>query len=298
MLLTLFFFVMSFKLNRWIPLIAGVLLLSCTKQGQEGTAEDANVKALIVSETRTTIDRSTGAVERKYFFVYVYRFDDSGLLESQYFEVEGAISHGWQYYHYGENLIIEHYGYEDTHSSDEIIYLDKDGRATEIGLRFVEDQDDACVYTMFYDAQGRLSRYETKSRVFDGKLILQRDDIEWDDRDRIVKVTTTLSPPDEPETETASVYEYTDYPNPLINGRYSFWSAGPAGKMSAKGLLQKHCAYLRKRALESNGNECEYDYSFDSKGRIVRSYSIYHDNRIGKDTYYECNHIYITSDNE
>lgn len=291
---------MSFKLNRWIPLIAGVLLLSCTKQGQEGSAEDANVSALAFSGTMTDIDRSTGAVERKSFRVSVYRFDDSGLLESLYSEVEGTLSHSWEYYHYGENLTIEHYGYEDTHSSDEIFYLDKDGRVTEIGLRFVEDQDDACVYTMFYDAQGRLSRCETKSRVFDGKLILERDDIEWDDRDRIVKVTNAVTPPDEPETETTWVYEYTDYPNPLINGRYSFWIGGPTPyvQMSKIGLLQKHCAYLQKRALDSNGNECECDYSFDSKGRIVRSYGIYHDNRIGKDTYYEYNHTYITSDNE
>ena len=274
--------------------------MSCTKQGQEGTAEDANVKALIVSETRTTIDRSTGAVERKYFRVSVYRFDDSGLLESLYSEVEGTLSHSWEYYHYGENLTIEHYGYEDTHSSDEIFYLDKDGRVTEIGVRFVEDQDNACVYTMFYDAHGRLSRCETKSRVFDGKLILERDDIEWDERDRIVKVTNAVTPPDEPETETTWVYEYTDYPNPLINGRYSFWIGGPTPyvQMSKIGLLQKHCAYLQKRALDSNGNECEYDYSFDSKGRIVRIYSIYHNNRIGKDTYYEYNLTYITSDKE
>lgn len=291
---------MSFKLNRWIPLIAGVLLLSCTKQGQEGSPEDANVKALIVSETMTDIDRSTGAVERTYFRVYVYRFDDSGLLESLYYEVEGTLSHSWQYYHYGENLIIDHYGYEDTHSSDETYYLDKDGRVTEIGLRFVEDQDDACVYTMFYDAKGRLSRCETKTKRFDGKLILNRDEYEWDERDRIVKLTTTLSPPDEPETETASVYEYTDYLNPLLNGRYSFWigGLGPYLLMSERGVLQKHCAYLPNRKLDANGNEWEYGYSFDSKGRIVRSYSIYHDNRIGDDTHFDYTYTYITSDNE
>lgn len=274
--------------------------MSCTKQGQEGTPEDANVKALIVSETMTDIDRSTGAVERTYFRVYVYRFDDSGLLESLYYEVEGTLSHSWQYYHYGENLIIDHYGYEDTHSSDETYYLDKDGRVTEIGLRFVEDQDDACVYTMFYDAKGRLSRCETKTKRFDGKLILNRDEYEWDERDRIVKLTTTLSPPDEPETETASVYEYTDYLNPLLNGRYSFWigGLGPYLLMSERGVLQKHCAYLPNRKLDANGNEWEYGYSFDSKGRIVRSYSIYHDNRIGDDTHFDYTYTYITSDNE
>ena len=31
---------------------------------------------------------------------------------------------------------------------------------------------------------------------------------------------------------------------------------------------------------------------------IVRSYSIYHDNRIGDDTYFDYTYTYITSDNE
>ena len=292
---------MSFKLNRWIPLIAGVLLLSCTKQGQEGTVEKSNVSALVVSETWSDIDRSTGAVERSYFSVCVYSFYDSGLLESQYFEVEGTISHSWQYYHYGDNLTIEHYGYEDTHYSDEIFYQDTDGRVTEIRSRSIEDQDDACVYTMFYDAQGRLSRCETKLKRFDGKLILKRDEYEWDERDRIVKTTTTVAPPDEAETETMSVYEYTEYPNPLLNGRYSFWIGGGLGPyllMSERGVLQKHCAYLPKRKLDSNGNEWEFGYSFDSMGRIVRSYSIYHNNRIGKDTHFDYTYTYISSDKE